>query len=163
MLQDRTSPGASSPCVPPAPRERVSLPFYQSLTTLQGSRARREPGCLSPYLTPRTSCYTKPRHAHRPQQEPSLPSPLIADAEWQEWHSLALGLVSKEPVLSTFPRHRNSCFPIPFPCLQDSVPASLSACAGPRESSSASPGGCPPLSHRSPPHTKTSKYSFHHR
>ncbi|XP_032760799.1 lethal(3)malignant brain tumor-like protein 1 [Rattus rattus] len=33
----------------------------------------------------------------------------------------------------------------------------------PRESSSASPGGCPPLSHRSPPHTKTSKYSFHHR
>ncbi|XP_052040146.1 lethal(3)malignant brain tumor-like protein 1 [Apodemus sylvaticus] len=33
----------------------------------------------------------------------------------------------------------------------------------PRESSSASPGGCPPPSHRSPPHTKTSKYSFHHR
>ncbi|XP_031228511.1 lethal(3)malignant brain tumor-like protein 1 isoform X2 [Mastomys coucha] len=33
----------------------------------------------------------------------------------------------------------------------------------PRESSSASPGGCPSLSHRSPPHTKTSKYGFHHR
>ncbi|XP_050999680.1 lethal(3)malignant brain tumor-like protein 1 [Acomys russatus] len=33
----------------------------------------------------------------------------------------------------------------------------------PKESSSASPGGCPPLSHRSPPHTKTSKYSVHHR
>ncbi|XP_030107035.1 lethal(3)malignant brain tumor-like protein 1 isoform X2 [Mus musculus] len=33
----------------------------------------------------------------------------------------------------------------------------------PRESSSVSPGGCPPLSHRSPPHTKTSKYNFHHR
>nr|XP_055122333.1 lethal(3)malignant brain tumor-like protein 1 isoform X4 [Symphalangus syndactylus] len=33
----------------------------------------------------------------------------------------------------------------------------------PREPSSASPGGCPPLSYRSPPHTKTSKYSFHHR
>ncbi|XP_058535461.1 lethal(3)malignant brain tumor-like protein 1 isoform X2 [Ochotona princeps] len=33
----------------------------------------------------------------------------------------------------------------------------------PREPSSASPGGCPPLSYRSPPHTRTSKYSFHHR
>ncbi|XP_022350116.1 lethal(3)malignant brain tumor-like protein 1 [Enhydra lutris kenyoni] len=33
----------------------------------------------------------------------------------------------------------------------------------PREPSSASPGGCPPLSCRSLPHTKTSKYSFHHR
>ncbi|KAL1785887.1 lethal(3)malignant brain tumor 1 [Sigmodon hispidus] len=33
----------------------------------------------------------------------------------------------------------------------------------PRESSSLSPGGCPPLNHRSPPHTKTSKYSFHQR
>ncbi|XP_031998147.1 lethal(3)malignant brain tumor-like protein 1 isoform X2 [Hylobates moloch] len=33
----------------------------------------------------------------------------------------------------------------------------------PREPSSASPGGSPPLSYRSPPHTKTSKYSFHHR
>ncbi|KAI2594880.1 L3MBTL histone methyl-lysine binding protein 1 [Homo sapiens] len=34
---------------------------------------------------------------------------------------------------------------------------------GPREPSSASPGGCPPLSYRSLPHTRTSKYSFHHR
>ncbi|KAK7827761.1 hypothetical protein U0070_019585 [Myodes glareolus] len=34
---------------------------------------------------------------------------------------------------------------------------------GPRESSSASPGSCPTLSHRSPPHTKPSKYSFHQR
>ncbi|XP_053429338.1 lethal(3)malignant brain tumor-like protein 1 isoform X2 [Nycticebus coucang] len=33
----------------------------------------------------------------------------------------------------------------------------------PREPSSASPGSCPPLSYRSLPHTKTSKYSFHHR
>ncbi|XP_034496769.1 lethal(3)malignant brain tumor-like protein 1 isoform X12 [Ailuropoda melanoleuca] len=33
----------------------------------------------------------------------------------------------------------------------------------PREPSSASPGGCPPLSYRSLPHTRTSKYSFHHR
>ncbi|XP_050006876.1 lethal(3)malignant brain tumor-like protein 1 isoform X7 [Alexandromys fortis] len=33
----------------------------------------------------------------------------------------------------------------------------------PRESSSASPGSCPTLSHRSPPHTKPSKYSFHQR
>ncbi|ERE70987.1 lethal(3)malignant brain tumor-like protein 1 [Cricetulus griseus] len=33
----------------------------------------------------------------------------------------------------------------------------------PRESSSASPGGCPPLNHRSPPHTKPSKYNFHQR
>nr|XP_045741741.1 lethal(3)malignant brain tumor-like protein 1 isoform X2 [Mirounga angustirostris] len=33
----------------------------------------------------------------------------------------------------------------------------------PREPSSASPGGCPPLSCRSLPHTRTSKYSFHHR
>nr|XP_019604414.1 PREDICTED: LOW QUALITY PROTEIN: lethal(3)malignant brain tumor-like protein 1 [Rhinolophus sinicus] len=33
----------------------------------------------------------------------------------------------------------------------------------PRETSSASPGGCPPLSYRSLPHTRTSKYSFHHR
>ncbi|XP_057558757.1 lethal(3)malignant brain tumor-like protein 1 isoform X5 [Hippopotamus amphibius kiboko] len=33
----------------------------------------------------------------------------------------------------------------------------------PREPSSASPGGCPPLSFRSLPHTRTSKYSFHHR
>ncbi|XP_066092370.1 lethal(3)malignant brain tumor-like protein 1 [Saccopteryx bilineata] len=33
----------------------------------------------------------------------------------------------------------------------------------PREPSSASPGDCPPLSYRSPPHTRTSKYSFHHR
>ncbi|XP_024895653.1 lethal(3)malignant brain tumor-like protein 1 isoform X4 [Pteropus alecto] len=33
----------------------------------------------------------------------------------------------------------------------------------PREPSSASPGGCPPLSYRSLPHSKTSKYSFHHR
>uniref|UniRef100_A0A2K6URM7 Lethal(3)malignant brain tumor-like protein 1 n=1 Tax=Saimiri boliviensis boliviensis TaxID=39432 RepID=A0A2K6URM7_SAIBB len=32
-----------------------------------------------------------------------------------------------------------------------------------REPSSASPGGCPPLSCRSLPHTRTSKYSFHHR
>ncbi|XP_011921076.1 PREDICTED: lethal(3)malignant brain tumor-like protein 1 isoform X10 [Cercocebus atys] len=33
----------------------------------------------------------------------------------------------------------------------------------PREPSSASLGGCPPLSYRSLPHTRTSKYSFHHR
>ncbi|XP_058541642.1 lethal(3)malignant brain tumor-like protein 1 isoform X6 [Neofelis nebulosa] len=33
----------------------------------------------------------------------------------------------------------------------------------PREPSSASPGGCPPLSYRSLPHTRTSKYNFHHR
>ncbi|XP_032317090.1 lethal(3)malignant brain tumor-like protein 1 isoform X2 [Camelus ferus] len=33
----------------------------------------------------------------------------------------------------------------------------------PREPSSASPGGCPLLSYRSLPHTRTSKYSFHHR
>ncbi|XP_078006400.1 lethal(3)malignant brain tumor-like protein 1 isoform X2 [Phascolarctos cinereus] len=33
----------------------------------------------------------------------------------------------------------------------------------PREPSSSSPGGCPPLSCKSPPHVKTSKYSFHHR
>ncbi|XP_054553691.1 lethal(3)malignant brain tumor-like protein 1 isoform X1 [Talpa occidentalis] len=33
----------------------------------------------------------------------------------------------------------------------------------PREPSSTSPGGCPPLSYRSLPHTRTSKYSFHHR
>ncbi|XP_041526514.1 lethal(3)malignant brain tumor-like protein 1 isoform X1 [Microtus oregoni] len=33
----------------------------------------------------------------------------------------------------------------------------------PRESSAASPGSCPTLSHRSPPHTKPSKYSFHQR
>ncbi|XP_023984357.1 lethal(3)malignant brain tumor-like protein 1 isoform X1 [Physeter macrocephalus] len=33
----------------------------------------------------------------------------------------------------------------------------------PREPSSASPGGCPPLSCRSLPQTRTSKYSFHHR
>uniref|UniRef100_H0XBA2 Lethal(3)malignant brain tumor-like protein 1 n=1 Tax=Otolemur garnettii TaxID=30611 RepID=H0XBA2_OTOGA len=33
----------------------------------------------------------------------------------------------------------------------------------PREPSSASPGSCPSLSYRSLPHTKTSKYSFHHR
>uniref|UniRef100_A0A8P0TGZ6 Lethal(3)malignant brain tumor-like protein 1 n=1 Tax=Canis lupus familiaris TaxID=9615 RepID=A0A8P0TGZ6_CANLF len=33
----------------------------------------------------------------------------------------------------------------------------------PREPSSASPGGCPPLSYRSLPQTRTSKYSFHHR
>ncbi|XP_037599281.1 lethal(3)malignant brain tumor-like protein 1 isoform X2 [Cebus imitator] len=33
----------------------------------------------------------------------------------------------------------------------------------PREPSSASPGGCPPLSYRSLPHTRTSKYSFHQR
>ncbi|XP_058418654.1 lethal(3)malignant brain tumor-like protein 1 [Diceros bicornis minor] len=33
----------------------------------------------------------------------------------------------------------------------------------PREPSSASPGGYPPLSYRSLPHTRTSKYSFHHR
>ncbi|XP_038186690.1 lethal(3)malignant brain tumor-like protein 1 isoform X1 [Arvicola amphibius] len=33
----------------------------------------------------------------------------------------------------------------------------------PRESSSASPGSCPMLNHRSPPHTKPSKYSFHQR
>lgn len=39
----------------------------------------------------------------------------------------------------------------------------LSALLGPREPSSASLGGCPPLSYRSLPHTRTSKYSFHHR
>ncbi|XP_012636495.2 lethal(3)malignant brain tumor-like protein 1 isoform X1 [Microcebus murinus] len=33
----------------------------------------------------------------------------------------------------------------------------------PKESSSASPGSCPPLSYRNLPNTKTSKYSFHHR
>ncbi|KAF6088319.1 hypothetical protein HJG60_008173 [Phyllostomus discolor] len=33
----------------------------------------------------------------------------------------------------------------------------------PREPSAASPGGCPPLSYRSLPPTRTSKYSFHHR
>uniref|UniRef100_G3T9P2 Lethal(3)malignant brain tumor-like protein 1 n=1 Tax=Loxodonta africana TaxID=9785 RepID=G3T9P2_LOXAF len=33
----------------------------------------------------------------------------------------------------------------------------------PRELSSASPGGCPLLSCKSLPHTRTSKYSFHHR
>ncbi|XP_017913381.1 PREDICTED: lethal(3)malignant brain tumor-like protein 1 isoform X3 [Capra hircus] len=33
----------------------------------------------------------------------------------------------------------------------------------PREPSAASPTGCPPLSYRSLPHTRTSKYSFHHR
>uniref|UniRef100_A0A2K6BDG6 Lethal(3)malignant brain tumor-like protein 1 n=1 Tax=Macaca nemestrina TaxID=9545 RepID=A0A2K6BDG6_MACNE len=33
----------------------------------------------------------------------------------------------------------------------------------PREPSSASLGSCPPLSYRSLPHTRTSKYSFHHR
>lgn len=33
----------------------------------------------------------------------------------------------------------------------------------PRESSSASPGGCPPLSYKSLPHSRTSRYSFHHR
>nr|XP_036868829.1 lethal(3)malignant brain tumor-like protein 1 isoform X6 [Manis javanica] len=33
----------------------------------------------------------------------------------------------------------------------------------PREPSSASPGGYPPLSYRSLPHSRTSKYSFHHR
>ncbi|XP_056667718.1 lethal(3)malignant brain tumor-like protein 1 isoform X14 [Monodelphis domestica] len=33
----------------------------------------------------------------------------------------------------------------------------------PREPNSSSPGGCPPLSCKSPPHVKTSKYSFHHR
>ncbi|XP_059753174.1 lethal(3)malignant brain tumor-like protein 1 isoform X6 [Balaenoptera ricei] len=33
----------------------------------------------------------------------------------------------------------------------------------PREPSSTSPGGCPPLSCRSLPQTRTSKYSFHHR
>ncbi|MBZ3883110.1 Lethal(3)malignant brain tumor-like protein 1 [Sciurus carolinensis] len=33
----------------------------------------------------------------------------------------------------------------------------------PREPSSASPGSCPPLSYRSLSHSKTSKYSFHHR
>ncbi|XP_075384850.1 lethal(3)malignant brain tumor-like protein 1 [Tenrec ecaudatus] len=33
----------------------------------------------------------------------------------------------------------------------------------PRESSMASPGGCPPLSCKSPPHTRTSKYSIHQR
>ncbi|XP_016074886.1 PREDICTED: lethal(3)malignant brain tumor-like protein 1 [Miniopterus natalensis] len=33
----------------------------------------------------------------------------------------------------------------------------------PRELSSASPGSSPPLSYRSLPHTRTSKYSFHHR
>ncbi|XP_012506682.1 PREDICTED: lethal(3)malignant brain tumor-like protein 1 [Propithecus coquereli] len=33
----------------------------------------------------------------------------------------------------------------------------------PRESSSACPGSCPPLSYRNLPNTKTSKYSFHHR
>uniref|UniRef100_A0A8C6RVD8 Lethal(3)malignant brain tumor-like protein 1 n=1 Tax=Nannospalax galili TaxID=1026970 RepID=A0A8C6RVD8_NANGA len=32
-----------------------------------------------------------------------------------------------------------------------------------REPSAVSPGGCPPLSYRSLPHTRTSKYSFHHR
>lgn len=37
-----------SVCTPPRPRERFSLPFYQSLTTLQGSRARREPGMPIP-------------------------------------------------------------------------------------------------------------------
>ncbi|KAM9589878.1 lethal(3)malignant brain tumor-like protein 1 isoform 1-T1 [Trichechus inunguis] len=33
----------------------------------------------------------------------------------------------------------------------------------PREPSSASPGGCPVLGYKSLPHTRTSKYSFHHR
>ncbi|XP_063104383.1 lethal(3)malignant brain tumor-like protein 1 isoform X4 [Cavia porcellus] len=33
----------------------------------------------------------------------------------------------------------------------------------PRDPSSASPGGCPPLSCRSLSHSRTSKYSFHHR
>ncbi|XP_073930897.1 lethal(3)malignant brain tumor-like protein 1 isoform X2 [Castor canadensis] len=33
----------------------------------------------------------------------------------------------------------------------------------PREPSSSSPGSCPPLSYRSLSHTRTSKYSFHHR
>ncbi|OWK03133.1 hypothetical protein Celaphus_00007989 [Cervus elaphus hippelaphus] len=33
----------------------------------------------------------------------------------------------------------------------------------PREPSAASPTGCPPLSYRSLPHSRTSKYSFHHR
>ncbi|XP_036899994.1 lethal(3)malignant brain tumor-like protein 1 [Sturnira hondurensis] len=33
----------------------------------------------------------------------------------------------------------------------------------PREPSAASPGGCPPLSYRNLPPTRTSKYSFHHR
>ncbi|XP_077024294.1 lethal(3)malignant brain tumor-like protein 1 isoform X1 [Tamandua tetradactyla] len=33
----------------------------------------------------------------------------------------------------------------------------------PREPSFASPGGCPPLGYKTLPHSRTSKYSFHHR
>lgn len=72
-------------------RTLCSFPFHQSLTTLSGLCS--EPGVPVP-LVPRTYCYTKPSHALKSQQsiqEPNLPSPVIADTQWQQWAQLDLG------------------------------------------------------------------------
>lgn len=101
-------------------------------------------------------------------REPSPLSQKGADTQEQEMMPQSRAPVAGELAPSANLPHRHCSFPaippsVSHPHQGRCAESFLPAASGPREPTSASPGGCLPLSCRSLPHTRTSKYNFHHR